>query len=279
MNDTQKIIKYCAIGFGIFLIVNIFSAIMVGIASLGIFFDGDFGFKRDAYLEEAKGISIKGTNFRELEIDAAAVSVEIRSSDSFRVETNNKYIKVREYSDKLKIEEAGYSFFRNGSSRETFLTVYIPEGMVFDEVSIDTGAGKMSIEELEARDISFDLGAGKLEIEKLVATHKLDIDGGAGEINILDGSINDLDLDMGVGSVTIQALVTGYSEIDAGVGNCELRLLGNEEDYRIKINKGIGEATIDGKAVSNDTYYGNGNSRISIDGGVGRINVSFLSVN
>ena len=50
---------------------------------------------------------------------------------------------------------------------------------------------------------------------------------------------------------------------------------GNKENYTIKANKGIGSIKIDGKEVSNDITYGNGENNIKIDGGIGEIKIDF----
>ena len=101
------------------------------------------------------------------------------------------------------------------------------------------------------------------------------IDSGAGEVVIKDGSVNNLDLDMGIGKVKLNLEVIGNSEIDAGIGELNLVLLGNDDDYRINVDKGIGSIKFNGESVDAETTVGNGDNIIDIDGGVGNINVDF----
>lgn len=111
--------------------------------------------------------------------------------------------------------------------------------------------------------------------QALNVTGEAEIDGGAGSIKIVDGSIANLDADTGVGEFILRARLSGSSKLDHGIGKADISLVGDESDYTITINKGIGEATLDGKSVSGGTY-GNGTSQVDIDCGIGEINVGFV---
>ncbi|MDD6478721.1 MAG: hypothetical protein PUF48_02765 [Oscillospiraceae bacterium] len=51
--------------------------------------------------------------------------------------------------------------------------------------------------------------------------------------------------------------------------------MGSREDYKIEIDKGIGEAKLEGESMKDDSVYGWGESRIEIDGGIGAIYIEF----
>ena len=65
------------------------------------------------------------------------------------------------------------------------------------------------------------------------------------------------------------------SSIDYGIGETSLALLGNAEDHQIKLDKGIGEARLNGEKMNDDSVYGGGSNRIDIDGGIGELNITF----
>ena len=67
----------------------------------------------------------------------------------------------------------------------------------------------------------------------------------------------------------------GKSQLDYGVGETNLTLLGSREDYKIEIDKGIGEAKLEGESMKDDSVYGWGENRIEIDGGIGAIYIEF----
>lgn len=76
---------------------------------------------------------------------------------------------------------------------------------------------------------------------------------------------------MGIGETIITSLISGNSNLDTGIGSLELNLIG--DDYKLKINKGIGEITIDNKKVEDNEIIGNGDNNISISGGIGEIKI------
>ena len=122
--------------------------------------------------------------------------------------------------------------------------------------------------------LKLDLGAGKTDIDNLIVSKDAFINTGAGKFQVLAGSINNLDFDIGVGEANIKTKLTGVNRFDAGVGALKLNLLGNLDDYRIKVSKGIGNISIDSKNVS-EGEIGNGDVIVDIDGGIGEIKVDF----
>jgi hypothetical protein len=63
--------------------------------------------------------------------------------------------------------------------------------------------------------------------------------------------------------------------LDLGVGESNITLLGSKEDYKLDLEKGIGNITVDGKNVTDYGSSGNGRNTVEISGGVGAINVVF----
>ncbi|MGN1444092.1 MAG: hypothetical protein ACI4XE_09625, partial [Acutalibacteraceae bacterium] len=70
--------------------------------------------------------------------------------------------------------------------------------------------------------------------------------------------------------------IEGKSNLNYGIGEANLTLLGSREDYQIELDKGIGEARLEGESMRDDSVYGAGKNKIEIDGGIGAINIEFL---
>lgn len=51
--------------------------------------------------------------------------------------------------------------------------------------------------------------------------------------------------------------------------------LEKKEEYETKVNKGLGNVTIDEEKISDNEVVGNGENKIDIDGGVGEIKINF----
>lgn len=267
MTTLQRIIKYLAIAFAIFLALSILGAIL-GVAGL---FGGIFS--GEAVLEEAKTYSVD-SDIRDLDIEINAADLLIKEGDAFRVESNLKHLKVEEKDGLLSIRETKkYGGTYNGAQ----LTVYVPAGTVFDKVSLTTGAGRLTAAVLAAHTLDFELGAGDVSIGALIATGSADIEGGAGRITVSDGAIEDLDLEMGVGQLNLTARLSGECQLDLGVGESNITLIGSKDDYKLDLEKGIGSITVDGKSPA-EYGSGNGANEVEINGGVGAIRVQFLEI-
>lgn len=268
MNTVQKVIKYLAMAFALFLSICIIGGIITGLAGISFILSGANG--------EAAGEMQSypvDRDISSLEIDLSAANLKIKSADKFSLESNHKYISVSCEDGQLRIKETKKLF--GVSSGGVTVILYIPEGFVFDGVSIDTGAGSVEIEALSADILKISLGAGEAKICNLTANSRADIDGGAGEITIDGGRLNNLSLDMGVGELTLRSRIEGTSELDYGVGETRLTLIGSREDYQIKLNRGLGEAKLEGESMGDTSVYGAGQNLIDIDGGVGAIKIDF----
>lgn len=267
MSKAQKIIKYLAFAFALFLAFSIISSIIYGLSFVGDMFDND---KQSSNLKELK----INNNALVLDINVSSSNINIKQGNTLKVETNNKYIYTNQYKNKLYIKEKKHNLFNKNDDNK--LTVYVPKSFVFDLVNIEVGASKLNISSLTTKKLSLNLGAGKVEIDNLNVANSADIEGGAGEIVIEDSNITNLDLDMGAGKLLLNSKLTGNSKIEAGVGKMDLLLIGSLNDYSITLDKGIGSVTINNSNMENDKTYGMGTNKIDIDGGVGSINIDFI---
>lgn len=230
MTTIQKVIKYLAIAFAIFLTVSIVSGIL---GALGVI-TGLQNVKQ--YIKEDMQGTTYDAEIESLDIDLAAANLKIQNGETFSVETDNEYITHRQKDGKVIVEEKKHNWF--GGSDGGTLVITIPEDHKLQEIEIDAGAGNIEIACAEVRN---------------------------------------LDLDMGVGELKLISRLNGNSDIDFGVGEANIILIGESEDYRIRMSKGIGRATLDGKDMGNDEWYGNGSNMIEMDGGVGEIAIEFQS--
>lgn len=268
MNSVQKVIKYLALAFALFLSVSIIGGIITGLTGVSYILSG-----RDSKaVGEMRVYPIEG-EISSLSVDLSGADLKIQTADKFSAESNHNYISVKAENGRLRIYETKklFSVYPKGAT----VILNIPEGFVFDEATVDTGAGRVEIGALSADILKLSLGAGKAEINNITANSRADIDGGAGELTIDGGKLCNLNLDMGVGKLTLKSRIEGKSQLDYGVGETNLTLLGSREDYKIEIDKGIGEARLAGENMRDDSVYGRGENRIEIDGGIGAIYIEF----
>ncbi|MDD6276650.1 MAG: DUF4097 family beta strand repeat-containing protein [Clostridia bacterium] len=265
MTTVQKIIKYLAMAFAIYLVVMIFGGLLSALGLFTVFFGGES-------VTDASEVYSVSQNISELKIEINAADFVIQSGDSFALTSNLKRLSVKENNGCLTVNE---KFKLNVNYKNAKLVLTVPDKTVFDKVEIKTGAGKLVIDSLTAKEIDLDLGAGEAVIGKLNASEKSSVNGGAGKITIGSGTIKNLDLDIGVGEIYLTGKLTGESEINCGVGGAEITLNGGRENYCIEADKGIGNITVDGTDVKDGAVVGIGSDTVEIDGGIGSANIVF----
>ena len=261
MTFVQKLIKYAAISFGILLIASISFRIMNAVVGV-----------EDLKNVELFDVEFSDTSVTSLEIELKATELEIKKGEKLHAQTNNKDVEFVTKNGELRIKEDGFLSSRKINGKVLLL---IPASFFWGEVEIKTGAGLLTVEELSARTLSLTLGAGETKINSLAISEYADIKCGAGKFSLLDASVQNLDLVLGVGEAKIEGDLLGESEVDCGVGELTLTL-GKQTDYQVHLEKGLGSIFVNGSEYGGGVY-GNGNNKVEIDGGVGRINVKFLA--
>ncbi len=266
MTTEQKVIKGFALFLAFIIIMSIVSAILGGISMMWAFDDdGKYIKEEETEITDYAGVT-------KLDIDLGSISLEVMTGEKFKVE---KYdlkndVTIKREGSTLKISEKDYFWPINTKVGKIVLT--IPRKVELKDLSIDIGAGKVTMDDIRADKLDFDQGAGTVNMNNCTFQN-VDIDGGAGKMTIENANFTDLDLDCGVGSIDLAGKVMGKSKIEAGVGSLNLKLSGSLEDYTLYVEKGIGSIKVDGNSTSG--RIGDGPNKIDIEGGVGSINVNF----
>lgn len=245
MTSFQRIVKYLSIGLAIALAASI---VVGGISILGAI----LGWGRDKILDNPYDIEIS-QEIETIEIDISAASLKILKGDKFSISTNIEKLDVSAKNSRLYVKQN--QRIVSGKVGDIILT--IPANIQLKSFELDAGAGEVDIEALNAKNVEIDMGAGALTIR--------------------GGSIDNLDLDLGVGETNLTAAINGDSDINCGVGETNIHLLGEKNDYTLDINTGVGSVTLDNTKIKGNTVLGNGKNKIAIDGGVGSINIAFIS--
>lgn len=242
-------------------------------ASIGNIFN-----EKDDYEITNPATELKITNeAKEINIEVDISNILIKKGDTFKIETANKYIESKQEGNKISIIEKDHNLIFNNDKYP--LLIYIPTNTTLEELKLENGVGTVYIEELSTKTLTLKLGVGKVTIDKLIVYDTTKIDGGAGETNIKNSFLNNLDLNMGIGKFSLTTKLSGNSKIDHGVGELNLNLIGDKEDYQISLDKGIGTINLDNRKIKDNEIYGTGSNKIEIDGGVVNININFKKYN
>lgn len=272
MRTAQRLIKAFAMCLAGVIIISMIGGIISLVGLLGIVSGESFDQTEDTtiWVDDADKVSV-----RNLEIDVGMAKLEIvalQEFDKVQVRTNIEEIASWEDGDTLRIVEKSHVHWF-GFAGDQRLMVYVPRNYQFDNVQINTGAGRVEIDELRAKHGELKLGAGHVEISYLELSESARIESGAGAVEIKNGKLKNLDLDLGAGKTEVAAQLIDNSKISSGVGRLELNLKEVAGGYRYTVDKGIGAVHIDGVKQGDDATYGDGDNLIELDCGVGSVEV------
>lgn len=283
MKPFQKVIKYGAMAFAIYLAVMIISMIVFGVTAIfgiGVGIEAisnNVGSNTDnsellTYTEEYIGVE-------SLDIDLSKSSLEIRNGDSFKVEfvnvSKDLFTKLNDSTKELKIEDKPLKLFENVNSNSKVI-LYIPSDYELKNIKLDlVGVSESYIEGFKAEKLEIDIGAGKYEINNVIVTNA-DIESGAGETIVKNSTFGNFEFNGGVGKAIINCKISNRGEIEAGVGKLEVNLIGSKDDYKICPKTGVGNLTIDRSKVKSGDIIGTGNINVNIEAGIGETSINFV---
>jgi len=158
MKNAQKIIKYVAIAFGLYLAINIIGLIIFGFSMLlGI----DVGLDILSDIRDNKELLQYGqtfTNVEKLDIEIDFADFEIKTGEKLSVEGEiYEDFKIEVQDKTLKIQDINKKWIFN-SSDVAKLTLYLPEDFEFSEANIEIGAGTTNIMYLKSKELDLNLG-------------------------------------------------------------------------------------------------------------------------
>lgn len=229
-------------------------------------------FSTGALLKENKVIYDGNDNISKLSVTLSYTNLIIKDAENFKIETNNKNVKLENKNGVIKIKEEKINV--SIETKDSNLIIYLPRDKEFSEIEFTTGAGKIEAENLVTKKLNLKQGAGKIDFKRLTVLDETKVLGGAGSLDIEYGNIYNLNLTMGAGKTNISALFKGSNKITTGVGEFNINLFNSLNDYKVKINKGLGNIKVNGEEINSNYENGKGLVSLTIEGGVGNINLT-----
>lgn len=282
MTAFQKIIKYGAIAFAIylcFIIIAIIIGAITAIFGITTGFEGMFEESPKANEQIVTNWEQEYSDINSLDIDLSVGKLIVKKGNRFKVETSgtSNGFRCRVEGKKLKIEEENLSHhhrFFNMSDTAPEVVIYLPENTLLKEVKIETGMNDTNIEFLKAENVKIAMGVGKYKIKDLHANYAK-IEAGAGEADIHCEQVKELRLEGGIGRLALTGNITQKAKIECGAGKVEVNLDGSLNDYKINTQTGIGNFEVEGKKVANHQILGNGDIVIEVEAGMGEVTIDF----
>lgn len=191
---------------------------------------------------QTQELDIKADQIRKLNIDVGSGDVKIQNGDQDKllIKKKGSWEPVTLKSNgEIKIEQKSRHFQLFWFQTTDEITVILPKGVTFDEVSMDCGSGD-------------------IESDSLNITGELSIDCGSGDVNLSTITAQTVDFDLGSGDVT-------------------LTMTGREKDYNYDLDLGSGDVKIGDTSYEDDFKKRNDNASkwINIDCGSGDLTIDF----
>ena len=159
------------------------------------------------------------------------------------------------------------------------MTIAIPKGKKFEEVTFCTNAGKIEMtHSVWAQEVDFEINAGELVADQVTAGGEFAAKVDAGRLSVAKFEAETLEANCGLGEMELGGRALAGLSADCGMGRIELALIGREEDYDYTISCGMGVVQINGEsytALGTDREIDNGTgNEIELECGMGEIEVT-----
>lgn len=281
MNSFQRIIKYCAIAFAVFLTIMIITGVGSAVFAIIHFLPGTSSYS-SKWSEEAADYSESFQNVNSLEVNHKFGELVIKTGDELKVIGENvpKRFKAEvDSSGKLTVDYNSDVFhfpwfgIKGNNKSDCRVTIYVPADYILKRTTLNTGAGNLTIEGLKTDKLKISAGAGNIDGDDITA-EEADIDGGVGNIDFNHVNFSDSVLESGVGNISISGILSGRTKLDGGVGEVKLDLIGNKDDYNFNIDSGLGTVRVNGEKIShNDQSNTEAENEIIVDSGIGNVRI------
>ncbi len=273
MNGVQKVIKYCAMAFAIFLsvvilgtIVSVVMGVTTGIVGVNFLLEGDkerINLSEEYSLEEAKGLGIA-----EILVDCSAeimvqpgevLSIEaVDVTEDYEIRQSNGKFSIVQNRPQIKIG----CWFDDVSEREK-VVVTIPAGLSTEQVKILSGSGSVTVTDLTTENLSVDSGSGKVTAGN-VSADRLYVDSGSGRVMLAGAVLSETEINSGSGGVTVEDSKLGKLLLNTGSGSVRME---DVDATEAEVDTGSGTVSYEGILTGTCEFEtGSGSLTIRLDG-------------
>lgn len=254
MNGIQKVIKYCAMAFAIFLTVVIFGSIVsvvlgvtTGIAGVNFLMGEDK--ERINLAQEYTPEEVQSLGIESVLVDCNA-EITVKQGEKLAIEAENvtDEYEIRCANGKFSIVQdapgiqVNWLFvFDDATERET-VVVTIPATFLPEQVEVNSGSGKVVLESFYTDHLVVDSGSGSVSVSD-VNTKRLDIDSGSGRVSLVETTAEETSLLTGSGGISAEDAMLGILRLDSGSGSVAMR---NVMAESANVDSGSGSVLIEG---------------------------------
>jgi len=225
-------------------------------ASCEINFDGNKVRVKGITLEHSRTITLTDNEkYDTFIVDASSGNIELKGGQSFDLE-----VKIWEkYENDVTLSIRNGKLVGETASGKPYVIASV-KGIIPTNSSIDieTGAGNITINDMEGKDFDVETGAGNMTFENCNFT-TMDFSTGAGNIVVTNVITDMIEMNSGAGNILIKSLTAVEIDCNTGVGNIDVF---NSTAEQADCNSGIGNISV------SESHF----DRHEFDTGIGKVN-------
>ncbi|MGG2091389.1 DUF4097 family beta strand repeat-containing protein [Bacillus sp. S13(2024)] len=260
--------------------------VCIAIGGIGLFFTGSAFFMKSvtgsAEAKELEQKQFKNQQIKNIHVDrdVGDVVIEKGKTDSFEVrysgDQEKRKLDINENGETLQVEvktKTKHIFdfsFSPFSFKNESLTVIVPE-RVYNKIELETGAGKIQVQDIQSEDISAHTAAGNVEMKQMKA-QKIKASSSAGKIVLhkVEGKVR---AETAAGRIEVTQHNPQYSiDAESAAGDVDIQLLEVPKDAVVKGSSHAGNVKIFGKE-NKEVTLGNGNVQIRGETAAGSVKI------
>ena len=135
----------------------------------------------------------------------------------------------------VKVVVFGINMGEKVTDEDPGVTVKVPRGFAFEEISVDSGVGTVTMDGITTRELELSSGTGCIEATDMTCGD-VDIDAGVGSVTLyLNDQMTDYDMDLspGIGAVYVD-----------DIQQSEINHTNQDADYSLNVDGGVGEVKL-----------------------------------
>ena len=225
-------------------------------ASCEINFDGNKVRVKGITLEHSRTITLTDNEkYETFAVEASSGNIELKGGQSYDLE-----VKIWEkYENDVTLSIQNGKLEGETASGKPYVIASV-KGIIPENSSIDieTGAGNISISDIDGKDFEVETGAGNMTFENCNFTY-MDFSTGAGNIVVTNVITDIIEINSGAGNILIKSLTAVEIDCNTGVGNIDVF---NSTAEQADCNSGIGNISV------SESHF----DRHEFDTGIGKVN-------
>ncbi len=274
MNGIQKVIKYCAMAFAIFLSVAILGSIVMAVAgvSTGIFGVNSVvnGNKERVRLAESYSVEAASNMGIEKVLVDCNAEIVLEQGETLSIEavdvTEDYEIRCADGVFGIVQDRPDFNihwlWFEDITAREK-VVVTIPAEFPLEQIKVVSGSGAVSVSGAEAEKVILDSGSGRVTVNE-VKTTGFFVDSGSGKVTVANTTASESELVTGSGAVTVENSELGELLLDSGSGSVTMEQIVAKD---ANVDTGSGSVAITGTLTGTCEFEtGSGSLTIRMDG-------------